>query len=492
MIFILDGNVMLDNQTKTDRISYSLLDNKTILQNRFKNSIDIVFYEFETMSKIKALAVYIEDLVDKDLLDGDVINPFIRQKQDETQQNITEFESIKKLMPVANMKEVNQLSETITNIIDGNVIIFIEKTNYAISIACQGFEKRAVTEPAAEMVVRGPKEGFIESINTNRALIRRKIRNENFVFEEFEIGNQTKTKINIAYIAGVVSAQVLDEVRRRLAKINTDSILDAGYLEEFIEDSHRSLVSTIGYSQKPDIVASKILEGRVAILCDGSPQVLTVPHVFSETLQTSEDYYNRPYISMILRLIRVVALFVSIFLPAFYVALETYHQEMIPSVFLVTMTGASLGVPFPASVEALLMVFAFEFLKESGQRMPKALGAAISIVGALVLGEAAVQAGIVSADLIVVIAFTAVASFIVSSLDEAVTLYRIISLFLGAAMGIFGITAGGFMMLMHLMSLRSFGVPYMSPLAPVNKKGLNDFIIRFPLSLMSRKRRFFR
>ena len=212
----------------------------------------------------------------------------------------------------------------------------------------------------------------------------------------------TRTIINIAYLDGIVSTEVLNEVRRRISKIEIDAILDTGYIEEFIEDSHISPFSTVGSTQKPDIVAANILEGRVAILCDGSPQVITVPHLFMEILQSSEDYYDRPYIATMLRLIRLTALMVSIFLPAFYVALGTFHQEMIPSVFLITMAGASTGVPFPASLEALLMVGAFELLKESGTRMPKALGSAVSIVGALVLGDAAVKAGIVSSALIVV------------------------------------------------------------------------------------------
>jgi spore germination protein KA len=252
-----------------------------------------------------------------------------------------------------------------------------------VSISCVGWEKRAVQEPASEMGIRGPKEGFIESISVNRSLIRRKIKNENLVFEKKSIGRQTNTKVNFVYIEGIVSNEVLEELRKRFSKIDIDAILDTGSLEEYIEDSHISPISTVGNTQKPDIVASKILEGRVAILCDGSPQVLTVPHLFIEMIQTSEDYYSRPYIATVMRLVRVIALVTSIFFPAFYVALGTFHQEMIPSVFLITMAGADLGTPFPAFLESFLMLVSFELLKESGTRMPKTLGSAISIVGAL-------------------------------------------------------------------------------------------------------------
>ncbi|WP_461205610.1 spore germination protein [Clostridium sp. DL1XJH146] len=485
------GEKAKDNkQANMDSISDNIKQNKKILQNSFNNSIDVVFYEFETISGMKALVIYIEDIVKKEILDRDIINPFIlKASNEETNKDLT-FETIKKLFPVTNTKKINDLPEVITNIADGNTIIFIEGVTFALSISCIGWEKRAVAEPASEMVIKGPKEGFIESININRALIRRKIKNENLVFEEMSIGRQTKTKVNIVYINGIVSLEVLAEVRKRLSNIDIDAILDTGSLEEYIEDSHISPVSTVGNTQKPDIVAAKILEGRVAILCDGSPQVITVPHLFIETIHTSEDYYSRPYIATVMRFVRMNAIIASIFFPAFYVALETFHQEMIPTVFLLTMAGANIGTPLSSFLEALLMVIAFELLKESGTRMPKALGSAVSIVGALVLGEAAVQAGIVSADLIVVIAFTAVATFIVPSLNEMVTLYRFILLILAGSMGIYGITAGTFVMIIHANSLTSFGVPYLSPLAPVNIEGLKDFLIRFPLWTMKKRPEF--
>lgn len=479
-----------DKFTNMNIISYSIQENRKALQSKFKNSIDVVFYEFSTVSGIKALVVYIEDIVKKELLDRDVINPFILKSNDVEINKEDNFEIIKKMFPVTNIKEMNNLTQVITNIVEGNTIIFIDGLGFAISISCRGCEKRAVEEPASEMVIRGPKEGFIESIYINRSLIRRKIKNENLVFEEMEIGRQTKTKVNVVYIYGIVSVEVLAEVRKRLSKIDIDAILDTGYLEEFIEDSHISPISTVGNTEKPDIVAAKILEGRVAILCDGSPQVLTVPHLFIETIQNSEDYYNRPYIATLLRVVRIIALAVSILFPAFYVALETFHQEMIPSVFLITMAGANLGTPFPAFLEAFLMVVAFELLKESGTRMPKALGSAISIVGALVLGDAAVRAGIVSADLIVVIAVTAVATFVIPSLNEVVTLFRLILLVLAGVMGIYGITSGAFVMIIHANSLRSFGVPYLFPMTPANAEGLKDFAIRFPVWSMKKRPEF--
>jgi spore germination protein KA len=480
-----------ENPDAKCKILESVSENKKILQNKFHNSIDVVFYEFETLSGIKSLIVYISNIIKRDELDRDILNPFISQS------NLGEFKKttltaneIKKFIPVANIKEASDINTAISAILNGSFCLFIEDITTGFILPFDGWQKRSIEEPQAEAIIRGPKEGFIESLDINRTLIRRIIKSENLVFEEMKIGKQTKTTINIVYLDNIVSLEILAEVRKRLAKIEIDAILDSAYLEEYIEDSHISPIATVGNTQKPDIVVAKILEGRVAIMCDGSPHVLTVPYLFVETLQTSEDYYMRPYVATLLRVMRLVAFAISVLLPAFYVALETYHQEMLPTVLFITMAGANKGTPFPSFLEALLMITAFEFLKESGTRMPKAIGSAISIVGALVLGDAAVKAGIVSADLIAVVALTAVSTFIIPALNDVITLYRLVLLVFAALVGIYGITAGVFIMLIHATSIRSFGVPYMSPIAPLNTDGIKDFIIRFSLRSMKKRPAF--
>ncbi len=295
------------------------------------------------------------------------------------------------------------------------------------------------------------------------------------------IGRQTNTIISICYIKGIVNQNVLKEVRRRLSNIDTDSILESGYLEQFIEDAPMSLLATVGNSEKPDIIAGKLLEGRVAILCDGTPNVLTVPFLFVENLQSSEDYYSRLYISSMLRILRVIALWISLFLAPIYVAIETYHQEMIPTVLLTTMMGASSHIPLPAFVEATLMLLMFQLLRESGTRLPRAVGPAISIVGALVLGDAAVNAGIISAPMIIVIALTAICSFVIPPMVEFMALYRFILVILAGFMGLFGITAGVYILFHHTTALTSFGVPYCSPFSFLDKEGLKDSIVHFPI-----------
>jgi len=466
------------NQNGADiNVFAKIEDNKSFLSNSFKKSTDLLFHEFESNSGGKALIAYIDGLVNKDMLNRDVIHPFIDKFKDDA----------KKAVYVSHIKEITLFSDVIEEVLSGNTIMFVEGLGSAYAIDSKGWDKRSIDEPDVEAVIRGPKEGFVESIRVNTSLLRRKIKNNNLVIESLKLGKETKTDVAIAYIDGIVNRDVLLEVRRRLRKIDTDCILETGYIEQFIEDSPFSPLATVANTQKPDVVAGKLLEGRVAIFCDGTPHVLTVPHLFVETIQTSEDYYMRAYIASILRMLRLLAVAISILLPTLYVALTTYHQEMIPTVLLVSMAGAREGIPLPAFAEALLMVVMFELLRESGTRLPRPIGAAISIVGALVIGEAAVNAGLVSASMVIIIAITAVSSFIVPALTEVMTLYRLFFLFLGGTMGLYGTVCGVFVIVAHTVSLRSFGIPYASPAAPFEMSGMKDFGLRFPLWSMKNR-----
>lgn len=461
--------------------------NKAFLEEAFKKSGDVTFYEFATFSGVKVLIVYIDVLVNKNLLGRDVINSFIMKSKELQPKTLLDAKILKNLIAAANVAETKTMSAIIDDILNGNTVMFVDGVDTALIIDSKGWEKRAVAEPDTESVIRGPREGFIENIRTNISLLRRKIKNPNLVFENISLGKQTKTNVAIAYIDGVVNQAVLGEVRRRLNKIDTDSILETGYIEQFIEDSPFSPLATIANTQKPDILAAKILEGRVAIFCDGTPHVLTVPHLFIETLQTSEDYYMRPFIAFAWRIIRILSLFISILVPGLYVALQTFHQEMIPTILLLRMAGSISDIPFPAGAEMLIMLVFYELLRESGIRLPRAVGSAISIVGALIVGESAVNAGLVSGPVVIVTAITGVAGFIVPALSEAIVIYRFLFLIAGSVMGLYGVVCGLFFAIMHAVSLRSFGVPYTSPLAPSDQAVLKDFIFRFPLWAMKKR-----
>lgn len=458
-------------------ISKNIETNKEEVKKLFNNTNDLILYEFDTLSGDVALVVYIDGLVDKKALNEELIKPLMRDLV--SPQDVLSIVFISGSIELLNIQEI---SKPLTN---GNVLLFIEGIELVYSFDLNKWEKRSISEPGAERVVRGPKEGFIEDIQVNKSLIRRKIRNANLVFEDYILGSQTNTKVSLAYIEGLAKQEILDELKNRIQNITLDSILDSGYIEHFIEDAPRTMICTIGHTEKPDVAVGRILEGRIAIICDGSPDVLTVPKVFIENLQMAEDYYSRPQYATFIRILRIIALFISIVLPGFLVALETFHQEMIPTKLLMSIAKNVEGVPFTSLIEALLMILFLEMIKESGLRIPNNIGTAVTVVSGLVLGQTAVQAGLVGPIMVIVIATTGIAEFIIPEQMEMIVIYRLIILFLGGFLGLYGIACGMAIMIVHLVSLRSFGVPYMYPIAPYDKEGMKDFIFMRPMKEMN-------
>ena len=473
------------------KVSKQLNENKNYLQMQFKGSVDVVFYEFRTFSEIRTLVVYIEELVKKEVLDRDIINNFIgKSKEVVNSYDKLSSEDIKMFLSVSNISESKKLDNIIEDLVEGSAVIFIDGFDTAFLIPIRGWEKRAIEEPESESVVRGPREGFVESININRALLRRKIKNRNLAFENIILGRQTRTNVNLAYIDGIVNTRILEEVKERLAKIDIDAVLDSGYIEEFIKDEPLSPFNTVGNTERPDIVAGKILEGRIAILCDGSPNVLTVPFIFIENFQSNEDYYNNFVTSSLNRMTRFTSFILSTMVPAIYIALVTYHQEMIPSKLLFSFISSREGVPFPTVVETLMMIFVFELLRETGVRMPGAFGQTISIVGALILGTAAVDAKFVSAPVVIVVAITGISSFLIHKILGAVIITRVILAGLGSVLGLYGVMFGVIVLFLYLVSIRSFGVPYMTNLSSLGLQEIKDTIIRAPWWYMYFRPRF--
>lgn len=284
------------------------------------------------------------------------------------------------------------------------------------------------------------------------------------------------------YINGIANDKIVREVKKRIKRIDTDSIIESGEIEQFIEERTYTFFPTVFQTERPDVVAANLLEGRVAVLVSGSPFVLTVPALFIEFFQAADDYTTRFDISAAIRILRILVFFISLVAPATYVAITTFHQEMIPTILIITIAAQREAVPFPAFVEAFIMEITFEILREAGVRLPRTIGQAVSIVGALVIGQAAVEAGIVSPAMVIVVAITAIASFATPSFSVAISirLIRFILMFLAAFIGFYGMISGLMFMTLHLCSLRSYGVPYMSPLAPAMMKNLGDTLIRMP------------
>ncbi|GGG04024.1 hypothetical protein GCM10010912_55990 [Paenibacillus albidus] len=361
-------------------------------------------------------------------------------------------------------------------------MIVLDGIQSALAVSITGGTRRSVEEPSSQTVIRGPKEGFTEDISINITLIRRKLRTPDLKFESHIIGKVTQTTVILAYIEGIADPEVVQEVTRRLQSIDTDSILESGYIEEFIQDAPLTPFPTMLNSERPDTVAGSLLDGQVAILIDGTPFALIAPVTFFNFFQTAENYYQRYDISTFLRGVRLLSFLVSLLLPSVFIALTTFQQEMIPTTLLVTLAAQREGAPFPALLEALLMELTFEVIREAGVRMPRAIGPAISIVGALVIGQAAVEAGLVSGAMVIVVAFTAISNFVIPyfSMAASIRLLRFILMLLAGTLGLFGILAGVIPILAHLVSLKSFGVDYLMPYSPFYKSNMKDLLIRVP------------
>jgi spore germination protein KA len=495
---ILNRNLNIDDHTSKllqTEISHDFRTNLNNLNDILGKSSDIITREFAFghNRQIKGALIFIDGLADKVAINENIIKPLVIESRlicPEDRIEADDIEIIKTAMLSAgDIEQVTSVNDVVDGCLSGDTIFFINGSPNALIISTKGWATRSIEEPKTEAVVRGPREGFIETLRTNTAMLRRKIKSTDFTLETMVLGKRTKTTVCIAYLKGVVNPQLIEEIRRRLQRIKTDAILESGYIEQFIEDAPFSIFSTVGNSEKPDVVAAKLLEGRAAILVDGTPFVLTVPMVITESFQSAEDYYSRPYFASLIRILRFLAFIISVLAPAAYVAVTTFHQELLPTPLLFTMAAAREGIPFPAVVEALIMGITFEILREAGVRLPRPVGQAVSIVGALVIGEAAVTAGIIGAPMVIIVAVTAVSSFAIPPQTDVGAILRVIFLALSGTMGGFGIMLGLIGVLIHLASLRSFGTPYFSPLVPLTVRDLKDVFIRAPIWAMSTRPR---
>lgn len=455
------------------------------IRSTFAKSSDVVVREF-TIGKtesVKAAIIYTEGLADAQTVRDSILESLMsEEKHPEIRQDC---------LPIGGVAEVADFAALYTEVLSGNTVILIEGSAKAVSAKTSGWKDRGINEPVSQTVIRGPREGFSETLRTNTALIRRKIKDANLLCEQKQIGRLTKTTVAVMYIKGVANDKVVEEVHERLDRIDIDGILESGNIEELIQDETFTPFPTIYNTERPDVVAANLLEGRVAILVDGTPFVLLVPALFVQSFQTAEDYYQRADISTLLRMLRYICFVIALLAPSLYIAVTTFHQEMLPTPLLISLAAQREGVPFPAFIEALLMETILEILREAGVRMPKAVGQAVSIVGALVIGQAAVEAGIVSASMVIVLSITAIASFVSPAFNMAISvrMLRFAMMALAASFGLFGITVGLLALLLHLNSLRSFGVPYMAPFGPFIASDQKDAILRLPLwGLFSRPR----
>lgn len=462
------------------KISKKLTENENKLRSIYKDCMDVIFRPFFIGGKERAILIYIEGLANVEEIDDNVLSTLMQIKEGEFHTNISIL--IEKKITVSNVKKIKIFSECIQEISLGNPVILVDKSETGVALGLSKWEKRSVSEPSAEAVVRGPREAFVEALSVNTTLIRRKIRSPMLKMQSMEIGRYTKTKVVITYIEGLVDQTLIEEAKYRLSRIDIDGIMETGMIEEFIEDNPYSPFPQVLTTERPDVIAASLLEGRLAILVDGSPFSIVVPTTFYSLLQSSEDYYSRFLIGTATRWLRYFFLVISLILPSLYVAIITFHQEMVPTPLLISMAASREQVPFPALIEALIMEITFEALREAGLRLPKQVGSAVSIVGAIVIGESAVSAGIVSAPMVIVVALTGIASFTIARYPAAIAIrmLRFPVILLAGTLGLLGIMLALITIIIHLCTVRSFGVPYLSPMAPMKFREMKDVLIRAP------------
>ncbi len=471
-------------------ISNSLEQNKIILKEIFNNCSDVKFREFElgTAPAVKLLLVYIDGMVSTSDIHESIMNQLMLLEglMEEISPEHTLELIREKLLPIGELSENGDFIKITDNILMGNAALLIDGEKTALILGIKEWESRGIEEPQSEPVVRGPREGFTERMLTNTMLLRRRIKSSRLKLEIKKVGIVSKTDIGIMYIDGIANNKVVEEVRKRIDRIKIDGILESGYIEEYIQDDWKTPFPLVLSTERPDRAAAHLLEGNVIILTDTTPFALIVPVTFFHFLQASEDYYTHWVGTAMIRLLRIIAVNISLLLPSFYIAIVTFHQEMLPTALLINIASAREGVPFPAFIEAFIMEGTFELLREAGIRLPRPVGQAVSIVGALVIGQAAVTAGLVSPAMVIIVSLTAISSFSIPNYSGALSLriLRFPLMVLAASLGLFGIMVGLMALLLHLCSLRSFGVPYISPIAPFIRSDMKDSVIRFPLWAM--------
>lgn len=441
------------------------------LKNEFGNSNELIVKEISTQENSCAV-VYLIGLTDTIALSKLVITPLLESKEKFTP------ETLPRKIPLCECEAESDTQKIISSILKGKGILLLDNTEESLILGIDKLKERTLSEPPTSTVLKGPREGFVESIKTNISIVRKILATPKFRTISTEVGRHTHTTITIAYIDGLADKNVVDDVKRKISAINIDGIIDSHYITQYLEVHKDSMFKQIGNSEKPDIVSAKLLEGRIAIFVDGSPIVLTVPFIYLEDIQSSDDYYSSNKRATFVRWIRLISVFISILSPGLYIAVILHHYKAIPLKFLITIINTTKGLPLTPFAEILFVLLLFEILYEASLRMPKYLGMALSIVGALILGDTAVKAGLISPPAVMIVAISGLSIYCVPDQAPQLYLLRIMFTFAGGALGIFGITAFMIFLLMYLCDFDSYGAAYFAPLAPLVKSDLNDCLIR--------------
>jgi len=468
------------------RFYNKLNDNIDAMLSIMGHSIDFTYRVVRMANNQRAALIYLDGMVDMQAMQDGVIRPIMERAL--VQDNVLDHMK-DQVLESGNASYAHSMPDALEKIIAGSLLVLVEGVHTGLLISLPGWEERAVTESTTQSVVHGPQNAFTENVRTNITLVRRRVRDLRVRISSVTVGTMTKTDVAVMYINGVAEQKLVNDLLAKLGEVKQDGIFDGRYLEELITERKRQTVfPTFFNTDRPDSIAAGMLEGKIAIFVDGTPFVLLVPAFFTDFLQSPEDYYQPYLFSSLMRLLRYAALFVCLIAPAAYISLTTFHQDMLPTPLLLSLAAQRENVPFPAFIEAFIMEVIFEILREAGIRMPRTIGQAVSIVGSIVIGQAAVEAGIVSAAMVIVVAITAMSSFVIPSysMSIAIRVLRFLFMIIASLYGVYGLTIGVILLIVHLCGVQSFGMPYMSPFAPYKKGAQRDALIRFPYRSGSR------
>lgn len=449
-----------------------------ILLNRFSTPDLIVRREF-CAERMRGVMLY-----NPDLTDVFVIQQLLKAIENVKGKTTTIDEFLSKFVVVAESKTAKNLSDAEEGVLNGDTIVIVDGVDGFVVANTRKYDKRAITEPPTSNVMQGPREGFVEDVKTNLALIERRLRSPSLAIEKMTVGRESRTCVAIAYLSSVADSRVVKKIKKRIANMDVDGLIDSNYVRSFVEERPMSIFSQSAVSEKPDVVCAKMLEGRVAVIVDGSPMVLTFPFLLVEDFQSGEDYYQRSAFSTFLRIVRFLGVITAIFLPGLYVALQIFHYNIIPMRFVLTLMSSVSGIPFKPLSETVFVILLFELIREAGIRTPRAVGMAMSIVGALVLGETAVKAGIISSPAVMVVALSSLSLYTVPNQVGTMSILRIVFTLLGGAGGLYLIMCGATFTALYLTSIDSFDTPYLSPFAPLSVSDMKDSLARVSIPRM--------
>ena len=481
-------------------LSNSLQKNLTEIKKRLPSE-DVLSYTFETADKTACAIVYADGIVNKELLGELVARPLsnlnLGQELSDKSKNeggryALKLEIIQKSALFPEIKEEPKLENVCKEVLDGNALLLVDGVNTGLIIGAKFLPVRAVTEPPTDVTVKGPREGFIEDVKVNMALIRKRLKTPKLQFESMRVGKNSDTVVTLCWLDGTSKEGIKEEIKTKLQTLQIDFIPDSSYIAAFLSPRKHSIFHTIGTTEKPDVFAAKLSEGRVGVLVDGSPIALTAPYFLMEDLQTSEDYFVSPFVATVFRLLRVLALLISLLLPAFYVSAQLYKLQLLPLGLTLTIASSIRELPLSPNLEMFVVLFLLETLKEASIRMPKYVGMSLSVVGALVLGETAVSAGFLSTPAIIVVALSGICLYTVPDFVETGSLLRWLFLLVAGSIGPFGIVLTTAFLLCYLLSADSFGAPALAPFSPLNKRDLRDSIVKYDMLNLKQRPQTFR